>query len=491
MRLQKFLAFALLAAPLSFVLAFPTTSCGQDQSAESKEVDEEPVEVDAEILSLPDRILQLVKEGKPAEAAKILETAMESDVVAEPLKAFHQTIATGFVRARKYDKAMEQFGAAVEFELARTDSPSAAVQLCSLIQQVNIYGLHAVEPEMVSDWSDQAIEKVRALEAEYPIEIQTALSSLIRTRASMLAREDEDSAKEMLAKQVAALEAIVDTDERSEDVYVALISLLTTQARMFEDADGQDRVAVTVEQALAAYPDSQAVLSLYASNEYSVISGLARVDPDEASERMEAAIAKLTPFEEMKRVERTLRRIKSLASRIESTRKQLEMIGKPAPALDIDGWANADGMSLEDLDGKVVLYDFWAIWCGPCIATFPHLREFREEFGDQGFEVVGITRYYGYVWDEEAEKAVNGSDDVEPEEERDAIGKFLQSKDMKHPTIISPKVTDMQSNFGVTGIPHAVLVDREGNVQMIKVGSGQANADALHAKIKELLGEAS
>ena len=328
---------------------------------------------------------------------------------------------------------------------------------------------------MVSDWSDQAIEKVRALEAEYPIEIQTALSSLIRTRASMLAREDEDSAKEMLAKQVAALEAIVDTDERSEDVYVALISLLTTQARMFEDADGQDRVAVTVEQALAAYPDSQAVLSLYASNEYSVISGLARVDPDEASERMEAAIAKLTPFEEMKRVERTLRRIKSLASRIESTRKQLEMIGKPAPALDIDGWANADGMSLEDLDGKVVLYDFWAIWCGPCIATFPHLREFREEFGDQGFEVVGITRYYGYVWDEEAEKAVNGSDDVEPEEERDAIGKFLQSKD----------------NFGVTGIPHAVLVDREGNVQMIKVGSGQANADALHAKIKELLGEAS
>ena len=47
----------------------------------------------------------------------------------------------------------------------------------------------------------------------------------------------------------------------------------------------------------------------------------------------------------------------------------------------------------------------------------------------------------------------------------------------------------MQKQFGVTGIPHAVLIDRQGNVRMIKVGSGPTNAQALRDKIEELLAE--
>ncbi len=336
---------------------------------------------------------------------------------------------------------------------------------------------------------DEAIEKLRELEAEYPIKIQGSLATLIVMRASALSREDEDAARKMLAKQIAKFEQINETDDASEASVSSMINLLTTQARLFKDVDGEERVASAFEQALGKYPESEMLMGQYAGNEYSVIGGLTRSDPEAASKRMEAAVAKLTPHEEMRNVASTLRRIKSLESRIESARKQLEMIGKPAPELDIDGWANTDGIDVDDLKGKVILYDFWAIWCGPCIATFPHLREFREEFGDQGFEVVGITRYYGYTWDEENGKAVRAKEAVEPKVEQDAIGKFLQSKDMQHPSIVTPKGTKLQSNYGVTGIPHAVLVDREGNIQMIKVGSGQANADALHAKIKELVAE--
>ena len=45
----------------------------------------------------------------------------------------------------------------------------------------------------------------------------------------------------------------------------------------------------------------------------------------------------------------------------------------------------------------------------------------------------------------------------------------------------------MSSEFGVRGIPHVVLVDRDGVVQLVKTGAGQATADEIHAKIKELL----
>ena len=78
-------------------------------------------------------------------------------------------------------------------------------------------------------------------------------------------------------------------------------------------------------------------------------------------------------------------------------------------------------------------------------------------------------------------------EEVDPEVERSAIAKFLQSKEIQHPTVFIPKDSSLWQEYGVAGIPHAVLIDRNGIVQLVRVGPGQENADALQKKIRELI----
>ena len=134
-----------------------------------------------------------------------------------------------------------------------------------------------------------------------------------------------------------------------------------------------------------------------------------------------------------------------------------------------------------------MLIDFWAMWCGPCIATFPHLREWREEFGDQGFEIVGVTQYYNFVWDDLNQRASQSENPIEPGDERETLAKFLDHHQLKHPVFVTPEKSSMGSEYGVRGIPHVVLVDRQGVVQLIRTGAGEETAKEVHEKIRELV----
>src|SRR5947208_2300726 len=63
--------------------------------------------------------------------------------------------------------------------------------------------------------------------------------------------------------------------------------------------------------------------------------------------------------------------------------------GKPVPALDLTGWANGE-VKPEDMKGKVVVVDFYATWCGPCMAAIPHNNELLKKYKDKGLIIVGV-----------------------------------------------------------------------------------------------------
>lgn len=62
----------------------------------------------------------------------------------------------------------------------------------------------------------------------------------------------------------------------------------------------------------------------------------------------------------------------------------------PFPGLP---WTDLDGRewAAEDLEGRVVVLDFWATWCAPCLAEFPHLRRLEDRYGDRGLVLMGVS----------------------------------------------------------------------------------------------------
>ena len=168
------------------------------------------------------------------------------------------------------------------------------------------------------------------------------------------------------------------------------------------------------------------------------------------------------------------------------------LIGKPAPDIQGDAAVNGKPGKLSDLKGKVVLVDFWAVWCGPCIATFPHLREWHQEYKDKGLEIVGLTRYYEkYGFDKTAGKLKPAQANLTKDQEQDMLKDFAAHHKLEHRLMTLPgaEVKKTFQDFGVNGIPHVVLIDRKGIVRMVRVGSGEANAKALEAEIKKLVAE--
>lgn len=119
------------------------------------------------------------------------------------------------------------------------------------------------------------------------------------------------------------------------------------------------------------------------------------------------------------------------------------VVGAPFPDFDEKDLAGQP-LSIASRKGKVVLLDFWATWCMPCVMDMPQVIEVYQKHHAQGFEIIGISL----------------------DESRGRLESFLKEKDMTWPQYFDGLKwkNRLSTKYGVNSIPATYLLDREGKI---------------------------
>jgi hypothetical protein len=102
--------------------------------------------------------------------------------------------------------------------------------------------------------------------------------------------------------------------------------------------------------------------------------------------------------------------------------------------------------------------------------------------------MVGLTRYYGFGWDDKA-KAEKRQPGITPQAEQDAMRSFTQHNGLKYRIGYVPSASDLYKRYAVEGIPQVVLIDKQGKIRQIKVGYSEGSAKQIEDMIEKLLAE--
>lgn len=468
---------------------------GQQNTAKSDEAKKD------EAKNSFDELRKTVQAAPLEEAQKALEAALTADPDDVRLGGLRTMMMMRLLNEGQPEKAVTEAESIFQTQLERSKDSASLQVLAGTSTLIRSVMMRANRTEKFLEMIEQAIAKSSELSANNDnkgyLLPASQLTSLKALALSSIKQEKEADA--LLVSHIESLKESLKHAETQDDAAIATSNLMKNRIVIaMQTSTGDlnalsreldDMIVGAVQRNGLSIPLMQELIMVRTTE----ISRIHRDEPEAAEQLLQDTLA-IVDGSELKKeltISSAADRLRIFEPRIAAARLLKEMIGKPAPEFDIAAWAHGSGLTAEQMKGKVILLDFWAVWCGPCIATFPHLNEWYDEFHGQGLEIIGVTRQYGYTWDEEAGRAskAKAGEEVTLDGELAMLDKFMKHHELRHASIVTPKESNMNKRYGVTGIPHAVLIDRKGNIRMIKIGSGPANAEALHGMIKQLLAE--
>jgi thiol-disulfide isomerase/thioredoxin len=142
------------------------------------------------------------------------------------------------------------------------------------------------------------------------------------------------------------------------------------------------------------------------------------------------------------------------------------MVGKDAPDFKL---ALLDGKTfhLAENKGQVIVLDFWATWCGPCIQAMPQIDRVTHEFADKGVKLIAVNL----------------------QETPAQISSLLERLKLS-PTVVLDKDGVVAAKYGANAIPQTVVIDRQGKVTRLFIGGGPKLGDQLREALQAALGPA-
>ena len=161
-----------------------------------------------------------------------------------------------------------------------------------------------------------------------------------------------------------------------------------------------------------------------------------------------------------------------------------QLLGSQVPEMNILWSSEPEIESFEDVQGHVVVLDFWATWCGPCVASFPNVQELLDHYAGYPVRVVGVTSLQGRHIGP-GRTVIDTADD--PQAEFELMEEFIEQREITWPIVFTEQNV-FNPDFMVNGIPHVAIIDTKGVVRyrglhpMAPLSEKTAKIDALLAE---------